>query len=131
MGATLHLRPWSRLQRRDLGALLRHELAHRRLQGRGWPRWQEEALCLWAEGHTRLPEPLPPAPEARVQARLDRALQGGTTASQRWAYAWLRAWLAHQPLPAPPGALTSASGGWAPEGGDLRVLWSPERLPGS
>jgi hypothetical protein len=129
VGATLHLRPWSRLQRRDLGALLRHELAHRRLQGRGWPRWQEEALCLWAEGHTRLPEPFPPAPEGTVQTRLDHALQGGTTASQRWAYAWLRAWLAHQPLPAPPRALTPASGGWAPEDGDLRVLWSPERLP--
>lgn len=77
MGATLHLRPWSRLQRRDLGALLRHELAHRRLQGRGWPRWQEEALCLWAEGHTRLPEPFPPAPEVRSRPASTARSRGG------------------------------------------------------
>jgi len=138
-GATLHLRPWSRLQRRDLGALLRHELTHRRLEAQGWPRWQEEARCLWAEGHTRPPESWREAPETAVQARLDRALQGGTTASQRWAYAWLRAWLAGRALPELPRVSEPGAEVWRMEADDppagrpitrpLRIVWPPERLP--
>jgi len=149
VGATLHLRSWSRLQRRDLGALLRHELTHRRLSAQSRPRWQEEAYCLWAEGHTRPLEPWPPAPDAATQRRLDRALREGTTATQRWAYAWLRAWLAGGALPRPPEPSALASETWKPEtagtaagrpyagrpyagrpyAGRLRVVWPPERLP--
>lgn len=101
VGPTLHLRPWHRLHRRDLGALLRHEMVHRRLAPRHLRAWEEEARCLWAEGHPRPPEAWPPAPEGAVQDCLDQALRRGTTASQAWAYAWLRAWLAGRPLPGP------------------------------
>jgi len=93
VGATLHLRPWLRLWQRDPGALLRHELTHRRLRSLGLPRWREEATCLWAEGHTRPPDPWPADPPAAAQVRLDRALAGGSTATQLAAYRWLRAWL--------------------------------------
>lgn len=126
VGPTLHLRPWPKLQRRDLGALLRHELAHRRLAAQDLPRWREEAICLWAEAHTRMPESWPTEPEEALQKRLDRALLAGTTASQRWAYAWLRAWLGGQPLPRPPGQ--PRTDGWQPER-RIKVLWPPERLP--
>lgn len=101
-GATLHLRPWLKLRRRDLGAVLRHELTHRRAAARGWRRWKEEALCLWAEGRRGLPDPWPTEPDEVLQARLDKALTEGSTASQRWAYDWLRAWLGGKTLPAPP-----------------------------
>lgn len=132
IGATLHLRPWAKLQRRDLGALLRHELTHRRLAAQARPRWQEEALCLWAEGHTRLPKPWPLEPEATLQKRLDRALLAGTTGSQRWAYAWLRAWLGGQSLPKPRGPVMPRSDEWQSESAETRtitVCWPPERLP--
>lgn len=101
VGSTLHLRPWLRLRRRDLGALLRHEMVHRRLAPRHLRAWEEEARCLWAQGHPRPPEVWPPAPEGAVQDRLDRDLRRGTTSSQAWAYAWLRAWLAGRMLPGP------------------------------
>lgn len=130
VGDTLHLRPWAGLARRDLGALLRHELVHRRLGPLGLPRWREEAQCLWAEGHTRPPDRWPPDPEPAVQARLDRALAAGTSAAQAWAYAWLRAWLGGNPAPAPPPAPPGES--WEPEaaaGPMVRVTWPPERLP--
>lgn len=126
VGSTLHLRPWAKLQRRDLGALLRHELTHRRLAAQELPRWKEEAICLWAEAHTRPPEPWPAEPEEPLQKGVDRALMAGTTASQRWAYAWLRAWLGGQPLPRPPGRPKADA--WRSER-SLHVLWPPERLP--
>lgn len=131
MGITLHLRPWERLRRRDLGALLRHELAHRRLVPLGWPRWKEEAACLWAEGHTTFPDPWPPEPEAALGKRLDTALAAGTTASQRWAYAWLRAWLEGRPL-SPVAAPRVSIDPWraeSPTEAALVVIWPPERLP--
>lgn len=102
IGSTLHLRPWLKLRRRDLGALLRHELTHRRLAGIGWPRWKEEAACLWAEGHTRLPDAWPQEPDRSLQSELDLALVQGSTIFQKWAYAWLRAWLEDRPLPRSP-----------------------------
>jgi len=129
VGSTLHLRPWSQLQRRDIGALLRHELTHRRLLLQGLPRWKEEATCLWAEGHTRPPVSWPPEPEALLQKRLDTALGAGTTAFQHWAYAWLRAWLGRRPLPNAPGRSMPGPAGWRPEAEQLRVVWPPERLP--
>ncbi|MBK9796306.1 MAG: hypothetical protein IPP58_07385 [Holophagaceae bacterium] len=103
VGDVLHLRPWEQLKRRDLGAVLRHELTHRRLAGLDLGRWEEEARCLWAESHRRPPQAWPPAPTFAQQARLNRALAGGTTREQAWAYRWLRAWLRREPLPAPPG----------------------------
>lgn len=146
VGTTLHLRPWDRLRRGDPGALLRHELTHRRLAGQGLPRWREEALCLWAEGHARPPDPWPPDPEPRVRERLDRALAGGVTATQAWAYRWLRAWLRGEP--APPEPAPAPSEDWTPEGRTpeastaesasrpvplaartVTVTWPPDRLP--
>ena len=152
VGATLHLRPWARLARRDLGALLRHELTHRRLGGAHLPRWQEEARCLWAEGHTRPQAPWPPDPEPQVQARLDLALRAGTTATQAWAYHWLRAWLnGAPPPPGPDQAEPGSEDPWEREGGagtppapsmqpgpgparaqpaeTVWVTWPPDRLP--
>lgn len=132
LGDTLHLRPWDQLRRRDLGAILRHELAHRRLRDAHLRRWAEEARCLWAEGHARPPEAWPTAPRAGVQARLDRALAGGTTREQAWAYRWLRAWLRGGPLPEPPGR--PAAEAWVKEAPPLAetvtVVWPPERLRG-
>ena len=93
VGDTLHLRPWTQLKTRDLGALLRHELVHRRLEGAGLRPWEEEARCLWAETHTRPPDAWPAAPEGPMQKRLDALLTRGTPSGQVWAYAWLRAWL--------------------------------------
>ena len=101
LGATLHLRPWLRLRQRDPGALLRHELTHRRLRSLGLARWREEANCLWAEGHARPPVRWPADPPAATQTWLDRALAGGTTATQLAAYRWLRAWLQGESALAP------------------------------
>ena len=133
IGSTLHLRPWVKLQRRDLGALLRHELTHRRLADQGLPRWKEEALCLWAEGHTHPPKPSRPEPDETLTRRLDAVLAGGTTASQAWAYAWLRAWNEGTPAPAPPLAPASKPDIWQEEAplekARITVAWPPERLP--
>jgi hypothetical protein len=90
---TLHLRPWNQLDRRDLGALLRHEFVHRRLGKTGLRPWVEESRCLWAEGHTRNPEVWPGAPDADMQDRLDQALRRGRVERQAWAYGWIRSWL--------------------------------------
>ena len=90
VGDTLHLRPLETLRRREVGAILRHELVHRRLAALKLRAWEEEARCLFAEGHTRPPDVWPKAPTAPVQDKLDLALRRGTTASQAWAYAWLR-----------------------------------------
>jgi len=133
VGDTLHLRPWEQLKRRDLGAILRHELTHRCLTGLDLRRWEEEARCLWAESHRRLPKAWPSAPAAALQARLDRALAGGTTREQAWAYRWLRAWLRHEPLPAPPEP-TPESEAWVKEAltaaDPVTVVWPAERLRG-
>jgi len=132
MGATLHLRPWEQLRRRDLGAILRHELTHRRLAKAGLRRWSEEARCLWAEGHPRPPKVWPAAPPSGLQARLDRALAGGTTREQHWAYGWLRAWLRGEPLPEPPSARMPGRDAWVKEAAPLAetvtVVWPPDRL---
>lgn len=134
LGDTLHLRPWDQLQRRDLGAILRHELTHRRLREAGLRRWVEEARCLWAEGHRRPPKAWPAMPQAGVQARLDRALAGGTTREQAWAYRWLRAWLRRESLPEPPGGRTIEKDVWAKEAATLAetvtVVWPADRLRG-
>ncbi len=134
VGATLHLRPWDQLRRRDLGAILRHELTHRRLAGQGLHRWQEEARCLWAETHSRQPKTWLQAPEPSLQARLDRALAGGTTREQAWAYRWLRAWLRREPLPAPPKTAAPSPEAWVKEAMSLAetvtVVWPAERLRG-
>jgi stage II sporulation protein D len=131
-GATLHLRPWEQLRRRDLGAVLRHELTHRRLRNAGLRRWMEEARCLWAEGHRRPPKMWPTEPPSERQARLDRALAGGTTREQAWAYRWLRAWLRGDLLPEPPSARAPGGDAWAKEATTLAetvtVVWPPERL---
>lgn len=74
--------------------------------------WEEEACCLYAESHTRLPESWPSPPADAVQDRLDLALRRGTTNSQAWAYAWLRAWIAGKPLPMPPQPKVSEKGHW-------------------
>jgi len=133
VGDILHLRPWDQLKRRDLGAVLRHELTHRRLAGLGLGRWEEEARCLWAESHQRPPQAWPMAPTFAQKARLDRALAGGTTREQAWAYHWLRAWLRREPLPAPPGP-AQAPEAWVKEGlhllDPLTVVWPAERLRG-
>lgn len=126
VGDTLHLRPWTQLQRRDLGAVLRHEMVHRRLADAGLRPWEEEARCLWAEGNTRPPATWPPAPATELQDRLDLAFRRGTTASQAWAYAALRAWLADRPLPSPPAA-EARVGGWTEDA--VRVLWPAARVP--
>jgi stage II sporulation protein D len=134
VGDTLHLRPWEQLRRRDLGAVLRHELTHRRLSGQGLRRWHEEAGCLWAELHARPPKPWPAAPSAALQDRLDRALAGGATREQAWAFRWLRAWLRREPLPEPPQAPSPQPEAWVKEaatlGETITVVWPPERLQG-
>lgn len=134
VGETLHLRPWDQLRRRDLGAVLRHELTHRRLSGQGLRRWREEAKCLWAELHNRPLKDWPAAPTHAVQDRLDRALASGTTREQAWAYRWLRAWLRHEPLPEPPQAQVPHPEAWVKEAATLAdtvtVVWPAERLPG-
>ena len=131
---TLHLRHWEQLRRRDLGALLRHELTHRRLVAKGLRRWAEEARCLWAEAQRKPPKAWPAAPAAPLQDRLDRALAGGTTREQAWAYRWLRAWLKHQPLPELPQSLTREPEVWTKEAATLAetvtVVWPAERLRG-
>lgn len=115
VGSTLHLRPWLRLSRRDLGAILRHELVHRRLSRLGWPRWKEEALCLWAENHVRMPEGWPREPDPSTQVELNLALAQGSTSFQRWAYAWLRAWVAGKPLPPFLGGSKPGEAKWSDE----------------
>lgn len=134
LGDTLHLRPWEQLRRRNLGALLRHELTHRRLRDARLRRWAEEARCLWAEGHAKPPRAWPAAPQGGVQARLDRALAGGSTREQAWAYRWLRAWLHRDPLPQPPGRTGAAAERWIQEAPVLAetvtVVWPAERLRG-
>ncbi|WP_243383148.1 hypothetical protein [Geothrix alkalitolerans] len=134
LGDTLHLRPWEQLRRRDLGALLRHELVHRRLRDAHLRRWLEEARCLWAEGHAKPPRTWPAAPPAGVQARLDRALAAGATREQAWAYRWLRAWLNGGPLPPTPGRTGATVERWVKEAPVLAetvtVVWPAERLRG-
>jgi stage II sporulation protein D len=133
VGEVLHLRPWEQLKRRDLGAILRHELTHRRLTGLELRRWEEEARCLWAESHQRLPKAWPSAPPVALQARLDRALAGGTTREQAWAYRRLRAWLRREALPAPPGRAQEPEA-WVKEAlaaaDPVTVVWPAERLRG-
>lgn len=135
VGDTLHVRPWEQLRRRDVGAVLRHELVHRQLAGTALRRWEEEARCLWAERHPRPPAEWPPAPEEELQDRLDRALGRGTTAAQAWAYGWLRAWLEGRSLPTAPVDRTPQAEPWrddvpAAVGAPvLKVVWPPERLP--
>ncbi|HJV48326.1 MAG TPA: hypothetical protein VJ549_03530 [Geothrix sp.] len=134
VGDTLHLRPWEQLRRRDLGAILRHELTHRRLSAKKLRRWNEEARCLWAEGHARLPRAWPVPPMAALQDRLDRALAGGTTREQTWAYRWLRAWLRREVPPAPPEVHAPEPEAWMKEAITLAdtvtVVWPAERLQG-
>lgn len=115
VGDTLHLRPIESLRRRDIGSILRHELVHRRLASSQVRPWEEEARCLYAEGHTHPPKSWPPTPTKIVQDRLDLALRRGTTASQAWAYAWLRAWIAGKPLPLPPRPKSSEQENWKPD----------------
>jgi hypothetical protein len=133
-GETLHLRPWEQLRRRDLGAILRHELTHRRLAERGLHRWDEEARCLWAEVHPRPPRAWPAAPAPALQDRLDRALAGGTTREQAWAYRWLRARLRRERLPEPPAVRKPEPDTWVKEAAVLAdpvtVIWPAERLRG-
>ncbi len=132
VGDTLHLRPWEQLRRRDLGAILRHELTHRRLRDVRLSRWEEEARCLWAEGHVHPPEPRE-APDPGLQARWNRALDRGRTREQAWAYASLRAWLRGGPLPAPPPQPGPRAEGWRPEpqapAEPVVVRWPENRLP--
>ncbi len=134
VGDTLHLRPWDQLRRRDLGAVLRHELTHRRLTGKGLRRWVEEARCLWAEAHHRPPKAWPGLPPLPFQERLDRALAGGTTRDQVWAYRWLRAWLRRESLPEPPSRRVPEPDAWVKEAGTsadpVTVVWPAERLRG-
>ena len=142
VGEVLHLRPWEQLQRRPLGTILRHELTHRRLQAKGLRRWSEEARCLWAEAHSRPLKTWPPAPARPLQARLDRALAGGTTREQDWAYHWLRAWLKGEATPVPPlvphrdpevwkrEALTAPEPAAGHGLGPVTVVWPAERLRG-
>ena len=137
VGSTLHLRPWEQLRRRDLGAMLRHELVHRRLAGAHLRRWEEEARCLWAETHVRPPANWPAAPEVSLQDRLDLALARGITETQAWAYRWLRAWLGGHPRPPFPQPLAQPEPQWTPEEKSaaprarnaVRVRWPESRLP--
>lgn len=134
-GAVLHLRPWDELRRRDLGAVLRHECVHRRLQGAGLRRWEEEARCILAETRLHPPASWPAPPARALQDRLDLALASGTTASQKWAYGALRAWLGARPLPAPPspprrpGEPSWRKEALAEEKVQVVVRWPAERLP--
>ena len=128
VGNALHLRPWLQLQRRDLGAVLRHEMVHRRLASAGLRAWEEEARCLWAEGHTRPPSAWPTPPPDETQDRLDLALRRGRTGTQAWAYAALRAWLGGKPVPGPPPPKSREEGGWTQDA-EIRVLWPAARLP--
>jgi hypothetical protein len=134
VGDTLHLRPWEQLRRRDLGTILRHELTHRRFSEKGLRRWTEEARCLWAESRRRPPKAWPADPVAALQGRLDRALAGGTTREQTWAYRWLRAWLREEPLPEPPVGQPPLPEVWTKEAmalaGTVTVVWPVERLQG-
>ncbi|MCE1228274.1 MAG: hypothetical protein LWX11_02115, partial [Firmicutes bacterium] len=132
-GHTLHLRPWEQLKRRDLGALLRHEMVHWRLKGQGLRRWEEEARCLHAESHVRPPTRWPAVPSAALQARWDRALKKGAFAEQRWAYKAIRAWLSGRPQPAPPARTPAPEAPWRKEAMSLdetvTVVWPSERVP--
>lgn len=133
-GATLHLRPWLQLSRRDLGAVLRHELVHRRLNMSGLRRWEEEARCLHAESHVHPPQVWPKAPARPLQDRLDRALKSGATREQAWAYRCLRAWLEEKPLPQPPQkTVRHEDTAWHKEALETAeqvvVRWPEERLP--
>lgn len=134
VGDRLHLRPWEQLRLRDVGAILRHELTHRRLAHAGLRHWKEEARCLWAETHHRPPQSLPASPRAALQDRLDRALAGGTTREQVWAYRWLRAWLRREPLPEPLAVRKAETEVWTKEAISLEdpviVVWPAERLRG-
>jgi len=133
IGETLHLRPWEQLRRRDLGAVLRHELVHRRLLGAGLRRWEEEARCLHAETHVRPPVRWGAPPPLPLQDRLDQALTGGRTAEQAWAYRALRAWARGARMPAPPPKALPAPDLWRKEamglGEKIVVRWPAERLP--
>lgn len=119
IGDELHLRPWTRLRRRNVGALLRHELVHRRSRALGLRPWAEESRALWAESHPRPPVRWPGPPAQNIQDRLDLALNRGTTASQAWAYRALRAWLEGRPVPRPPAPPTAPgpADGWKPSEG--------------
>jgi len=142
VGEVLHLRPWEQLCRRPLGTILRHELTHRRLQAKGLRRWSEEARCLWAEAHSHPLKTWPAAPTRPLQERLDRALAGGTTQEQAWAYHWLLAWLKGEEPPAPPRAPHREPELWKREAltatepatefgaGAVTVVWPAERLRG-
>lgn len=136
VGDTLHLRPLERLRRRDMDRILRHELVHRRCEGQALRPWMEEARCLWAETHPRLPDPWPSLPDVETQQALDRALRRGTPEFQRWAYRWLRAWLERRPLPPRSVRASMDLDPWkraAPvldaQGPRVTVVWPPERLP--
>ena len=135
IGDTLHLRPWEQLRRRNLGAILRHEFTHRRLAKFVLRRWEEEARCLYAEQHARPPERWPTAPLPSFQERLDRALAGGSTREQAWAYKALRAWTAREPIPGPPTRPTPMPDPWRKEAmlleSPVYVTWPPERMPAS
>lgn len=115
VGDTLHLRPIEKLRRREIGAVLRHEVAHRRLSLSKLRPWEEEARCIYAEGHTHPPESWPPAPAKGLQDQLDLGLRRGSTAFQAWAYAWLRAWLLDKPLPPPPQPRNPVQENWKPD----------------
>lgn len=133
VGEVLHLRPWEQLRKRDLGALLRHELVHRRLSQAKLRPWAEEARCLWAETRTQPPKTWPAAPPEGTQTRLDQALRQGSTRQQAWAYRALRAWLNHQPLPPKPSAPPAADP-WKKEAlpleeAALTVAWPALRMP--
>jgi len=134
IGDVLHLRPWEQLRRRDLGAVLRHEFVHRRLSKARLRRWEEEARCLHAETHVRPPAHWNVPPSARLQDRFDRALLGGTTPEQAWAYRALRAWLRGARIPDPPAKAPLAPDPWRKEAlgleETLTVRWPSERLPG-
>jgi hypothetical protein len=69
-----------------------------------------------------------------VQARLDRALRGGSTREQAWAYGAIRAWIAGRPLSKPPLKPIPHPEAWRKEALSLEervsVIWPSERLPG-